>query len=277
MRYNIIQSNGSYSSLLNDNSEKRETVYPNILSTIWNMTLGNQETSSSIASEKENEIVKPKAYSNLTVYDETAWKKYFDYDIEGEIPERPSETITSEIITQMTKTEQKCELEGTPTFSLTLIPKGLNLEKLEFVIKKPIEGKGTSLWPIYNPIRKTIGNETVDKTYWVLFYERIIQGTRNKHYKDQKAIVRQKTFSNSQGTLPGFLEALTCIAFKRAVTGERLFSNYSKHTPDSYIRCKEKIDQNPLMIGGFSHLGIHLRREDKYQRQYVGATACWKF
>ena len=237
---------------------------------------GNPSTSSSSSIDRSNvgkvceewdKSIQPLPNSNLAVYGKIEWEKYFGYRVEGDVPELPPGLNREvELMSSQLKGVKKAA-----ACSLLLMPRGLTLNMLVELIKKPEKDRKTLVYYIPPNVVEQLGNRAIDKTCWVLFYEGVIEGSEGKTYEEQKALIEKKT--DSQCSLPKLIETLTCIAFKRVETGERLFIS----TPWTFTRCEEEVDGEPLVIGGFSPWGLSINEYDIYDCTRGGAAASRKF
>lgn len=175
------------------------------------------------------------------------------------------------------------------THMLVLIPRridkhSLTLKSLGEFVKEPKQGYPTCYEEIFHMIVRDFGDQSVDKTHWVLMTTDLLPGSYHKSYADQCALVAgcsQKAQAEYQ--LPKTLEAAVCIFTKYCSSGKRLFSKESLTTerckeqigPDAhycgdlhvqYTRCQEQIDGSPLVIGDFGAggLNVHSHFGDAY-------------
>ena len=164
------------------------------------------------------------------------------------------------------------------THLLALIPsrvggKPLTLDYLGELIKSPKGGgHGTKYEYYWDKIRNAIGSQSPGKSYWVLMTRDVLDGSRNKSYKDQCALV-----SRHQGyTVPGVLEAAVVVLLHHVRSGERLYSD----NPYTYTRCQEKVQEYQLeyqlFVGGFSSVGLSVFSSN-YDSSNFGVAGLRKF
>ena len=144
------------------------------------------------------------------------------------------------------------------THVLTLIPARVNgqpfcLDLLRDLIQHPKTGHKTQYDYYRDAVKAQIGQESPGRSYWILMSRDVLDGTREKTYKDQCARLNQK-----RGSLPyeppGMLEAATAILMEHVQSGEYLFGwELRTHT-----RCREQINGYPGIVGGFGAAGLRL-------------------
>ena len=105
-------------------------------------------------------------------------------------------------------------------------------------------------------VKKELGTQS-QSSHWVLMTRDVIPDSRNKSYKDQKALMRSYAEKTGQPyELPTALEAATCILMEHVKSGQRFYSD----NPLTYTRCQESVDQGRwVATGGFAAagLGVH--------------------
>ena len=183
--------------------------------------------------------------------DKSVWEQYF-----GAIGEEPALPDDLEEIL-----DSPCPFwhgrQVRDTHLLALIPshvagKPLTLNYLGELIQSPKGGgHGTKYRNYWNAAREALGRQSPESSYWVLMTKDVLEGSRNKSYQDQCALV-----ARHQGyTVPGALEAAVVMLLHHVRKGERLYSD----NPDTYTRCREK-DKNgdPVVVGGFSSVGFNV-------------------
>jgi F-box-like len=182
------------------------------------------------------------------------------------------------------------------THMLVLIPetvngKPLNLKTLGELVKAPKEGHPTHL-VILDMIIDEHDNQTIAKSHWVLMTKDIIEGSGNKSYWDQQALIaklNKQTGMNYE--VPNVLDAAICISMHYIHFGERLFigddlvilkwSHTGRQEKVIYTRCQEKIQGNQVVIGGFSSKSFKVHNKsnafDIFKIYNFGVAALWKF
>ena len=164
------------------------------------------------------------------------------------------------------------------THLLALIPsrvggKPLTLNYLGELIKSP-KGDGYetqySIYPDY--VREVIGNQSPDRSYWVLMTKDVLPGSRNKSYQDQCALVADHAFLTGLSyEVPRVLESSVVMLLHHARSGERLYNDI----PWTYTRCRESTRGSQLAVGGFSSEGPSVRSSS--DSNYHGVAGLWKF
>jgi hypothetical protein len=143
------------------------------------------------------------------------------------------------------------------THLLVLIPKevdgrAFNLNLLEELIQHPKGGGHATKYEFYgSDTKEQFGTQSPRASYWVLMTRDVLEGSRNKTYKDQKALIA----AHAPYALPGALEAATAILLHYVRGKERLYAD----KPWTYTRCQELEDNKyPVVVGGFSSGGLHV-------------------
>ena len=146
------------------------------------------------------------------------------------------------------------------THLLALIPaqvagQPLTLDYLGELIQSPKGGGHKTKYFYYSSyVRSAIGSQSPGSSYWVLMTRDLLEGSLNKSYKDQCALVADHAKRTGLGyEVPGVLEAAVVMLLHHVRSGERLYSD----NPWTYTRCREKaINGNPVVVGGFSSGGL---------------------
>ena len=104
------------------------------------------------------------------------------------------------------------------------------------------------------------GNVQSGPAHYVLMLKDILPGSIDKRYEDQQAMVA--ALATKAGVLyeaPPLLQAVACVYMNYLDSGTRLFGD----KPWSYARCQEQVEgRYPIIIGGFSSLGLSVRSCD---------------
>jgi len=178
------------------------------------------------------------------------WRKYF-----GDVGEEPP--IPADIFASL-----KAECPFWPgkrveeTHLLTLIPatvddKPFCLDLLGDLIQHPKTGHATKYEYCWDKLKAQLGQQSPDKSYWVLMSRDVLEGTRAKSYKDQCAVLDSKR-QGQPYEVPGVLEAATGILMEHVHSGAKLFGR----EPWTYTRCWEKIGDYQGAVGGFGAAGL---------------------
>lgn len=207
--------------------------------------------------------------SYVEIYGQAAWKKYYGHKIEGEIPPPPNKKNLLETIKQFR--EYFTKDEKTPTCSLVLMPKGLTLEKLSDWVQKPLFGNKTKFKDeSFPPIITTFGNKAIEKSYWVLIIDDVIQGTRDSTFRKQKTILGDKI--GKEWEVLHFLEAAVCAFMNYVSTGKCVFHEAK---PATSTRCLEEINKSNVSVGGFDLEGLDLHISRTSPK--IGLSACQRY
>ena len=202
---------------------------------------------------------------NVIVFGVKAWEKYFGCKIEGEVP-RPPARIVETVKSLRDRLKGKNEA---PLCTAILMPKGLTLNKLKGLMENPQKGYSTKIVYIWDIIVVEHGDKAIEKSYWFVMTNDVIEGSRNKSYADQKDLVKRKI--GSEYELPTFLEVFACCVMHHVSSGKYLFVQ----NPCTYTRCQDQIDGRLLAVGGFASGGLCVDDDLVFDR--IGVAARLKF
>jgi hypothetical protein len=180
------------------------------------------------------------------------WEKYFgDVGVEPPLPPNINEILNS-----------PCpfwpDQEIYETHLLVLVPqtvKGqpLTLKSLGEFVQKPLLGYVTK----YNSFYLGQYRDSPElSSHWVLLTRDVIEGSRNKSYKEQQDLLA-KYCKQAQVTyeVPKVLDTTVCILMEHVRSGTWLYSQ----NPWTFTRCQEKGDADrQLGVGGFGSSGLYL-------------------
>ena len=126
-------------------------------------------------------------------------------------------------------------------------------------------------------------DKSVEEGYWVLMTKDVLGGTdigvngsRNKSYEDQQAMVNKLTEDcGVDYVVPKTLEAVAVIIAQFLRGKARLFGD----NPWTYIRCKEKLGNNQMVVGGFAPVGlcVSFSFSSHFVHDYIGVAGLRKF
>jgi hypothetical protein len=167
------------------------------------------------------------------------------------------------------------------THLLVLLPATVNgkpftLNLLSKLIKGPKRrsgGHGTKYRYYSDATKAQIGNNSPDRSYWLLITRDVLPESRNKTYAAQKELVAGH--ANRTGfpyELPKALEAATAILTHYVRNGERLYGT----DPRTETRCQELIREYPAVVGAFDSSGLFVNFNN-YDRNDVGVAGFRKF
>ena len=203
------------------------------------------------------------------------WQRYF-----GEVSAAPP--LPDDIVQIM---ESPCPFwkgkQVKDTHLLALIPsrvggQPLTLDYLGELIKSPKGGGPATQYAYYwDEARKAIGNQSPERSYWVLMTRDVLDGSRSKSYQDQCALVADHASRTGLPyEVPGALEAAVVVLLHHVRSGERLYSD----EPSTYTRCRESVSNRPLVVGGFSSGGLDVYDFSPFFYGYhYGVSALRKF
>jgi hypothetical protein len=207
-------------------------------------------------SEKDNEEELQSYFRAIDsfVFDGDKWRKYY-----GEVGEEPP--IPKHLLNLY---GQNCKLwpgqKVYDTHLLTLIPATVNctpltLNSFSELIQHPKErGHGTKYRYYSDDVKKEFGGQPAGPSHWVLMTRDVVEGSRNKSYTDQQALVVQKakTLGIDYSLVP-ILSGVVSTLCHHVATGEKLFPT----SPNTYTRCAETLASGrPLVFGDFDSSGL---------------------
>ena len=162
------------------------------------------------------------------------------------------------------------------THMLVRIPKtlngGLTLKSLGELAKKYFSNSNTGYRFIFPAIVEEQGDKSIDKSRWVLMTKDVLPGSGNKSSGEQQKIIAdlaEKSLISYE--VPEALESAASILSQYFDSNTRLFND----NPWIYTRCKEKIQDSQIVIGGFTPAGFAVSLN--YDDDNVGAATLRKF
>jgi hypothetical protein len=209
-----------------------------------------------------------KAFSHESAFGPKEWYEYFGGYLRN-IPRLPP-NMTEIMNSPCPFSDNKKVYE---THLLVLIPETvsgqpLTLKTLGELVKKPFTGTATQ-YSGYNFGEYTDPN--APPSHWVLMTRGVIEGSRNKSYQTQQALLNQK--AGGSYAVPTILDATVCIFMEYFRTGTRLYPD----SPSTFTRCQEKYDANwQLGVGGFAPGGL-LVSHYGYDFEFNGVGGSRKF
>ena len=129
----------------------------------------------------------------------------------------------------------------------------LTLNTLGELVQKPLNGGHATKYE-YCALGEYVDQPT--KSHWALLTRTVIEGSRNKLFKDEQAIVA----SHSQKTqiayeIPTVLDATVCIFMEYIRFGTWLYGK----NPWTFTFCQEKYDASyNLVVGGGGEAGLRV-------------------
>jgi hypothetical protein len=179
------------------------------------------------------------------------WGTYFgDVGIEPPLPLNIDEILNSPC--PFWPGKKVCE-----THLLVLVPQTVNSQSLtlkslgEFV-QKPLQGPATKYSYFH---LGEYSDPLAPPSHWVLLTRDVIEGSRNKSYKEQQDLLA-KYCNQAQVTyeVPKVLDATVCILMEHVRSGTWLYGR----EPVTFTRCQEKYDADwQLGVGGFGSSGLY--------------------
>ena len=237
---------------------------------------------------RREQLTEPKS-----AFGTSKWHKYYGLQV-TDAPYVPAEILAL--------LDQECCIwpgkKVAETHLLTLIPKGLTLNRLAELIQHPLNGGHSTeyleLTGYYEQyLGKGLGNQPVLASYWVLMTRHILPNSRSKSWNDQRLLVaEQAQRARVAYVMPRAIEAATCILTHFVQHGERMYGEeeglYGRGEPMqgaveqasqaslwTYIRCEEKVDNNQfaVVVGGFSSIGLLIGLNHYPPNNHTGVSA----
>ena len=149
------------------------------------------------------------------------------------------------------------------THLLVLVPatvdgKPFSLNLLGELVKHPKGGGCSTGYSFYDgDVQKVLGDQSPTGSYWVLMTRDVLEGSRNRKYAAQEALVAKRAGETELPyVLPSALEAATVILAHYISSGERLYLD----NPYTLTRCRDLVvckgSGYPVAVGGFSPEGF---------------------
>jgi len=171
------------------------------------------------------------------------------------------------------------EKKAKDTLMLVRLPKTLNgqltLKSLGELAKKYFSNSDTGYRIISSTLVDELGDKSIDKSRWVLMTKDVLPGSSGKNYTYQQKIVDELAEQSLISyEVPETLESAACILSQYFGSKTRLFSN----NPWTYTRCKEKVQGDQTVVGGFGPDGLIVNaREFEIGTRRMGVAALRKF
>jgi hypothetical protein len=163
------------------------------------------------------------------------------------------------------------------THLLVLIPATVEgapftLNLLGALIQHPNNGGHKTEYRHYDSdVKAQLGEKSPDRPYWLLMTREVLEGSRNRSYAVQRGLVEKFAKETQQPyKLPGVLEAATAVLLHHVRTGERLLGD----EPWTYTRCRELVNGNPTVVGGFELAGLFVYHFYDYDLNHRGVAGC---
>ena len=154
----------------------------------------------------------------------------------------------------------------------TVNKKPFTLNSLGELVKAPKKGNATCYRYISPSVVTAHGDTSEEKAHWIFLTKTVIDGTRNKSFAEQKAIVKKVSAeSKVDYRVPKALYVATAAFMNYVTSGEkkeRLFND----DPWTFTRCPAQVNRLPVVVGGFASDGLSVRC-DNFGDQYHGVAA----
>jgi hypothetical protein len=251
-----------------------DEVLAKILEGADSSTVGNALLTCKAFNRAATKAIAERTRNVAIAFGAAEWKEFMGADI-GVEPPLPA--VIGHILAEACpfSTDGKTVAE---THLLMLIPETINGEPLNlntlgklFKAKFPTVGDDTGYGHIGPEILATVKNH--GKSRWVLMTRDVIEGSRNKAFAEQQALVAKK--GHNKYEVPALLDATACILleYARSMGQTRLYSD----EPWTYTRCQENIDGYELIVGGFASAGLCVDSRNCFDRDNLGVAATRKF
>jgi hypothetical protein len=237
-------------------------------------TLGNALLTSKAFNRAATKVIADRARNVAIAFGAAQWKEFMDADIgiEPPLPANIGDILAGAC---PFSTDGKTVAE---THLLMLIPETINggplnlntLGKL-FKARFPTVGNDIGYEYIWDQIQATAKNH--GKSRWVLMTRDVIEGSRDKTFSEQQALVAEK--GHNKYEVPSILDATACILleYARSMGQTRLYGD----EPLTYTRCQENIDGDQLIVGGFASAGLIVAHRSNNDFVNFGVAAMRKF
>jgi hypothetical protein len=167
------------------------------------------------------------------------------------------------------------------THLLVLIPatvagRPFSLNLLGDLIQRPQGGGYPTRYRNYDhAIEAQCGAQSPERSYWVLMTRNVLEGSRNRKYAPQQALVAAHAKRTGLPyELPSSLEAATAILSHYVRSGERLYT----YDPGTYTRCQELVNGlYPAVVGGFASRGVSVDGINDYYYYFGGVAGLRRF
>jgi hypothetical protein len=93
------------------------------------------------------------------------------------------------------------------------------------------------------------GEEGIEKSHWILMTKEPLDGSRGIKYAEQVQLVEAAGYD-----IPSCLDAAVCILLEHLRSGNYFFGK----NPETFIRCKDLIEDHHIVVGGFSSAGLNI-------------------
>lgn len=213
--------------------------------------LATSASVSQVAQVKQMKVEAPKLPA--IAFGKEKWARYFgDVGIEPPLPADIDKILNSECPFWKGKRIEETHL-------LVLIPATIDgkpfcLDLLSELIQEPKTGHATKYNFYLGKAKAEHGQKAPSKSYWALMTGDVLEGTRQKSYQDQCAVLNKQRKERPYEP-PGLLEAATAILMEHVKTGQRLFTR----EPLTYTRCREQVEGwQTAVVGGFGASGLDI-------------------
>ncbi len=181
------------------------------------------------------------AFSPDQAFGAKEWYAYFGSYLRN-VPRLPSDII-----------QRLPELQANNV--LVLIPETVNgqpltLKTLGKLVQKPLQGHAAK----YNCCELGKYVDQPAPTHWAFLTRTVIEGSRNKLYKDEQAVLAQYSRNTKiDYEIPTVLDATVCNFMEYVRTGTWLYGD----NPVTYTWCQEKYNASyNLVVGGGGSSGL---------------------
>lgn len=149
------------------------------------------------------------------------------------------------------------------THVLVRMPKGLTINKLANLAKKYFPLTDNGFLKILEPIIVELGDKCIENSVWLLMTRNVIQGSIDKNYKDQEAIVDVLAKKvQVPYRPPNTIEAITCMVAEYIRSKTRLFigirASHLVSGKKIFTRSQDNIQGMQVFVGDFVPGGFYI-------------------
>ena len=160
------------------------------------------------------------------------------------------------------------------THLLVLIPSKVNgvplsLNRLCELVKKPKEFGHPSEINISEYLLQSIGDKTIESSYWALVTIDVIQGSKKQSFSKQCALLKNLY------KVPRVLEMSVCLMMHHASSAQRLFTKEQS----TWTRTEKELGFPRVSIGffGSSGLSTNILSIDEFSYRDLGLAGILRF
>jgi hypothetical protein len=214
--------------------------------------------------EKTSPAVEPQRLATpvpAMAFGAAEWRKYFgDVGVEPPLPPNIEQILS-----------RPCPFTSTSRWNPFGSAKTIRETHLLVLVPQTVNGQPLTLqslgelvkWPLQGPASKyryfdlgAYADRPASRSRWALITRTVVEGSRNKSYKDQQAVLADYSQqANMPYVVPKVLDTTVAIFMEHVRTGTKLYGE----NPGTYTRCQEKHNADwQLVVGSFSASGPYV-------------------